>query len=30
MRTVLVGPAAEHAHVHHVTDDLAGFLALIA
>jgi putative hydrolase of the HAD superfamily len=30
MRTVLVGPTAEHAHVHHVTDDLAGFLALIA
>ena len=30
MRTVLVGPAAEHPHVHHITDDLAGFLALIA
>jgi putative hydrolase of the HAD superfamily len=30
MRTVLVGPAAKHPHVHHVTDDLAGFLALIA
>ena len=29
MRTVLVGPAAEAAHVHHRTDDLAGFLALL-
>ncbi len=30
MRTVLVGPAATHPHVHHQTEDLAGFLALIA
>jgi putative hydrolase of the HAD superfamily len=26
MRTVLVGPAATHPHVHHQTADLAGFL----
>jgi putative hydrolase of the HAD superfamily len=30
MRTVLVGPRAEHPHVHHHTEDLAGFLALLA
>lgn len=30
MRTVLVGPEAAHAHIHHVTQDLAGFLALLA
>ena len=30
MRTVLVGPAATHPHVHHQTEDLAGFLALLA
>ena len=33
LRTVLVGPRAgeaEHPHVHHRTDDLAGFLALLA
>ena len=30
MRTVLVGPAAEHRHVHHATEDLAGFLAQLA
>lgn len=30
MRTVLVGPEAEHPHVHHRTDDLAGFLLAIA
>jgi putative hydrolase of the HAD superfamily len=31
LRTVLVGPpgAEEHPHVHHRTDDLAGFLALL-
>ncbi len=27
VRTVLVGPKAEHPHVHHQTEDLAGFLA---
>ena len=27
VRTVLVGPAAEHPHVHHQTEDLAAFLA---
>jgi putative hydrolase of the HAD superfamily len=26
MRTVLVGPAATHPHVHHQTEELAGFL----
>ncbi len=30
MRTVLVGPAAAHRHVHHATEDLAGFLAQLA
>ncbi|HRO10921.1 pyrimidine 5'-nucleotidase [Amaricoccus sp.] len=30
VRTVLVGPAATHPHVHHQTDDLAGFLARLA
>ena len=30
MRTVLVGPGAEHPHVHHRTEDLPGFLALVA
>ena len=30
VRTVLVGPKAEHPHVHHQTEDLAGFLALLA
>ena len=30
MRTVLVGPTAEHPHVHHQTEDLAGFLELVA
>jgi putative hydrolase of the HAD superfamily len=30
MRTVLVGPAAAHPHVHHATEDLPGFLALLA
>ena len=35
MRTVLVGPGAigaaeEHPHVHHATDDLVAFLAMIA
>ncbi|MFO1141101.1 MAG: pyrimidine 5'-nucleotidase [Amaricoccus sp.] len=30
MRTVLVGPAAAHPHVHHQTEDLAGFLGLVA
>jgi putative hydrolase of the HAD superfamily len=30
MRTVLVGPVAAHPHVHHQTEDLAGFLALLA
>jgi putative hydrolase of the HAD superfamily len=30
MRTVLVGPLETHPHVHHQTDDLAGFLALLA
>ena len=30
MRTVLVGPAAEHPHVHHATDDLVAFLTLVA
>ncbi len=29
MRTVLVGPAAAQPHVHHQTEDLAGFLALL-
>ncbi len=29
MRTVLVGPAEDHPHVHHQTEDLAGFLALL-
>jgi putative hydrolase of the HAD superfamily len=29
MRTVLVGPAAAHPHVHHHTDDLTGFLAAL-
>ena len=29
MRTVLVGPEARHPHVHHVTQDLAGFLGLV-
>ncbi len=29
MRTVLVGPAATHPHVHHQTEDLAGFLAAL-
>jgi putative hydrolase of the HAD superfamily len=30
VRTVLVGPQAAHPHVHHQTEDLAGFLALLA
>ncbi len=30
MRTVLVGPVAAHRHVHHATENLAGFLALLA
>jgi putative hydrolase of the HAD superfamily len=30
LRTVLVGPKAEHPHVHHQTEDLAGFLGLLA
>ena len=30
MRTVLVGPLAEHPHVHHATGDLVAFLALVA
>ena len=30
MRTVLVGPAQAHPHVHHQTEDLAGFLARLA
>ena len=30
LRTVLVGPGEEHPHVHHRTEDLAGFLALLA
>jgi putative hydrolase of the HAD superfamily len=30
MRTVLVGPPAVHPHVQHQTEDLAGFLALLA
>jgi putative hydrolase of the HAD superfamily len=30
LRTVLVGPAADHPHVHHQTEDLAGFLTLLA
>jgi putative hydrolase of the HAD superfamily len=30
MRTVLVGPAASHPHVHHQTEDLAGFLGRVA
>jgi putative hydrolase of the HAD superfamily len=30
VRTVLVGPEASHPHVHHQTEDLAGFLALLA
>ena len=34
MRTVLVGPLARrrdaHPHVHHATDDLVAFLALVA
>jgi putative hydrolase of the HAD superfamily len=30
MRTVLVGPADAHPHVHHQTDDLASFLAGLA
>jgi putative hydrolase of the HAD superfamily len=30
MRTVLVGPAASHPHVHHQTDDLVVFLGLVA
>jgi putative hydrolase of the HAD superfamily len=30
MRTVLVGPAEVHPHVHHQTEDLAAFLALLA
>jgi putative hydrolase of the HAD superfamily len=30
MRTVLVGPAATHPHVHHQTEDLVGFLARLA
>lgn len=30
MRTVLVGPAAAHPHVHHQTEDLAGFLRRLA
>ena len=30
MRTVLVGPAATHPHVHHHTEDLVGFLGLLA
>ncbi len=29
MRTVLVGPPASHPHVHHQTEDLAGFLGLL-
>ena len=29
MRTVLVGPQAAHPHVHHQTEDLAGFLGLV-
>ena len=29
MRTVLVGPLAAHPHVHHQTEDLAGFLGLV-
>ena len=29
MRTVLVGPLAEYPHVHHATDDLVAFLALV-
>jgi putative hydrolase of the HAD superfamily len=29
MRTVLVGPAATHPHVHHQTEDLPAFLALV-
>ena len=29
MRTVLVGPLAEHPHVHHATGDLVAFLALV-
>ncbi len=30
MRTVLVGPVAAHRHVHHATENLAGFLAQLA
>jgi len=30
LRTVLVGPGEEQPHVHHRTEDLAGFLALLA
>ena len=30
MRTVLVGPAASHPHVHHSTDDLVDFLGRVA
>jgi putative hydrolase of the HAD superfamily len=30
MRTVLVGPAASHPHVHHQTEDLVAFLGRVA
>jgi putative hydrolase of the HAD superfamily len=30
MRTVLVGPATTHPHVHHHTEELAAFLGLLA
>jgi putative hydrolase of the HAD superfamily len=30
MRTVLVGPAADHPHVHHTTEDLTAFLGRLA